>query len=393
MYEGYLRFGGSDIVNNHRTFAYAQRAGLTWLHGCGMCQSIESDLGGPWVSPYQDPIRPPWWVDSVKASHQFYGFYGVSITGADDDTREVPVSEYLGDGGTFGRGRRRTRELVVRVLAVGADMLAVQYGLQWLRTFDRAASCGASNVEMYLGCPCVCSPDCDSRACLDACVRAYRRQFRRVRIVSGPTKIASRTMSAGAMAEVEFVMVAADPQVYTLQGTPIDRARQFGPPRKHVLTPQPIPVYNSREIVMGSALPLMTLPTVWDVMTYPFSVGAARFGEDRMMPDLTIRKGDRDGPLMLRLLSPDGFVATEMTLLDVRAHEQVMIDFSARRIYRRDFDWDDWAVDLALAVMPGGEPVRWPEDMAIGRWALEVEVPTGAPEPEVGIAVATFRAG
>ena len=48
------------------------------------------------------------------------------------------------------------------------------------------------------------------------CAYPYLRQFRRVRVLEGPTVISNNTMSdGGRMAEIEFVVVAADPDHYT----------------------------------------------------------------------------------------------------------------------------------------------------------------------------------
>lgn len=57
--------------------------------------------------------------------------------------------------------------------------------------------------------------------CVDECIVPYMRQFRNVRVTSGPTILTHPEMhSCGAMAEIEFTIVAADPVQYTMPYVP-----------------------------------------------------------------------------------------------------------------------------------------------------------------------------
>ncbi len=61
--------------------------------------------------------------------------------------------------------------------------------------------------------------------CADMCVVPYFRQFRNARITEGPTVLRHPQMhSAGAMMEVEFTLVAADPTAYGLPGPVLNAA-------------------------------------------------------------------------------------------------------------------------------------------------------------------------
>jgi hypothetical protein len=392
MYEGFLLIDGKEVINNHRVYAYAERAGLNWLRECSFCESVETSLGGPWVSPYQDMPHPPWWVDTVKDSHRFFGFYGLSVSGTDDDTREVAVQEYLFDGGSFGRGRRGTREMLVRAVAVAADDAALGYGLSWLRTFDRRVGCSTATAEMYLTCPCVCASDCGSKECLNTCVEVYRRQFRRVRITSGPKIISRPTLSHGAAATVEFLMVAADPQVYTKAGVGIDRLGAVGPVRRRAMIPSVAPDTTNAGLLIGSPLPVMDLPSTWDARMYPFTV-VPQFGENAMVPNLGLTNKDTAQSITVRLLSSEGEVVGDMVLKDVEAHEQVFIDYSARKVWRRSSESDPYVIDLMMAITMDGSPVLWPWSFEAGSGTFEVSVPAKGTPPEVDLSALLYRAG
>ena len=57
--------------------------------------------------------------------------------------------------------------------------------------------------------------------CVDECVVPYMRQFRNARVTTGPTVLSHPVMhTCGALAEIEFTIVAADPTQYTMPYVP-----------------------------------------------------------------------------------------------------------------------------------------------------------------------------
>lgn len=52
--------------------------------------------------------------------------------------------------------------------------------------------------------------------CIDACVGPYMRQFHNCRVTAGPTVLRRPTMTCGALVEIEFTIVAADPAPHSM---------------------------------------------------------------------------------------------------------------------------------------------------------------------------------
>src|SRR5262245_1939978 len=80
--------------------------------------------------------------------------------------------------------------------------------------------------------------------CADMCVVPYYRQFHNARITEGPVVLRHPAMnSQGAMMEVEFTLVAADPQQYGLPAattrTMIESGTPFSDPAPSVAAPDP----------------------------------------------------------------------------------------------------------------------------------------------------------
>jgi len=263
-----------EIVNNGRAAAYAERAGLTWLLDCNQCPEASVIVpGGPnFISPTHDPA--PWYDVDDPDSYGFFGVVGLEVAGAESSTRQATVTMGLTGGGIIGPTYMGPRTLVVRALAIAADECSLQYGLTWLRsqynTIDNP--CGGDPLTFFYCCPCVCDdetgggpcwavdygelsdgPQCDPdfwpttyggiitgppadddqwcvwphdyrylrtgppswSCCIDACVVPYMRQYHNVRVTSGPNVLRHPAMhSCGALAEIEFTIVAADPVQY-----------------------------------------------------------------------------------------------------------------------------------------------------------------------------------
>lgn len=264
-----------EVLNNERAYAYARNAGLCWVEACDECpDAVIVVPGGPtFVSPILDPA--PWYDEEDPDTWGFLGVIGLEVSGASDSTRQSEVTMSLSGTGVIGPQYMAPREMTVRAIVIATDDCCLERGLIWLRQqfVSNVDPCGGDPMTFFDCCPCVCSsdepglrcwgidydeltntPDCaldawwpstyqelvdgppagvdteetfcswvrtyyelgigppDWTCCVDACVVPYMRQFYDTRVVTGPTILRRPALhSPGAVAEVEFLITAADP--------------------------------------------------------------------------------------------------------------------------------------------------------------------------------------
>lgn len=160
MFEGYLRFGGVEVINAARALAYAEAgcvpAGFD-VEAPFPCDGLGEAVGdGPYRMPALDDA--PWYDQGDPATWQFGGVIPLGITGLDGTTRTAGVNERLGDGGTATLARRTTRAITVSALLIGRDAVSVHAGLEWLntvlhRTCLPGEACGGVPLEAFTTCP------------------------------------------------------------------------------------------------------------------------------------------------------------------------------------------------------------------------------------------------
>ncbi|QNJ55962.1 minor tail protein [Microbacterium phage Rasputia] len=142
-YEGYVAFGGNEVVNNERARGYAQTAEcpMFWLKD-DPDQGLAPALGDiPYV--YSDIAASPWYDSTIdEISRRFFGVYGLEVRGVEDSTRTATVTESIDDGGVIGRPRSSTRNVTVRALLLGRGRDAVEYGMSWMAMQLDADACG-----------------------------------------------------------------------------------------------------------------------------------------------------------------------------------------------------------------------------------------------------------
>lgn len=290
----------TEVVNNPRAYAYARKHQLTWLIPCDECDGVETitSKGASFVDVVTDPA--PWYDPANPDSNGFYGVLGLEVTGASDSTRQANVSMSITGVGLIGRTYMGPRTMVVRAIAIAEDDCSLEYGLAWLRMnyAQQTNPCGGDPMTYFDCCPCLCDdegtsgpcwvvvyrelrdgPDAcqpqfwpttyaqlitgppppteewcswpiiyrDLRAgppawscCVEACIVPYMRQFHNARVTTGPTILNRPLMSCGAMAEIEFTIVAADPAPHTMPFTSV-RAFIGGDP-SDILYSDPAPV-------------------------------------------------------------------------------------------------------------------------------------------------------
>lgn len=237
IYEGYLSFGGNEIVNNSRTWGIsrsAQPCPMFWLKGA-TCETMNGALFEAAPYSYESMPQSPWFDPDVPQSADFYGFFAYSITEALDSTRTVSRTESITDGGVLGRTRKATKTMRVRGLLMGRGRLAIEYGQAWLSSAidpnacgQHGSECGLTDLQWFADCPpdrgTVVVPPEDPEAPTTqrpqtdeeyaATVQGYVRYMHDVAALSGP--IITNTLQAGDFMayEVEIVFGAERAWVY-----------------------------------------------------------------------------------------------------------------------------------------------------------------------------------
>lgn len=169
-YNGYWRLGDTEIINAARTSKYVGSLMPSFgLQDCDDCDGLVQALGG---DDYRTPAldRAPWIDSSNPALNDFWGVYPLSISGADDSTRTLPVTELTTDGAITGLPREASREIRYDVMLVGRNKQAVTAGLHWLnRALDEnrcdpdVLGCSGTTLSFFSDCP----PACDYSGCPD----------------------------------------------------------------------------------------------------------------------------------------------------------------------------------------------------------------------------------
>lgn len=162
IYEGYLSFGGNEIVNNTRTRRIAESAQpcpMHWLKG-DVCDVIPFATFDPAGYTWADIGAAPWYDLDVPASINFFGFFATAITEALDSTRTVSRTEGITDGGILGRTRKATKTMRVKGLLIGRGREAIEYGQTWLSSAvdpgtcgQHGSDCGLTDLEWFVDCP------------------------------------------------------------------------------------------------------------------------------------------------------------------------------------------------------------------------------------------------
>jgi len=160
VYDGYLAFGGNEVINNSRAIGISRSAScpIPWLVS-DECESLREALGdGPYEA--QNIQAAPWYDPTRPESERFYGVFGLGFSGVKDSTRQVQVTEGLADGGAIGSIRKGVRSVRVRaaILARGRD--ALSYGRSWLEAAldpdacgQHGEECGTTDMAFFAACP------------------------------------------------------------------------------------------------------------------------------------------------------------------------------------------------------------------------------------------------
>ncbi|QSM01232.1 minor tail protein [Microbacterium phage NoodlelyBoi] len=162
IYEGYLSFGGNEIVNNARTYGISHSARpcpMHWLKG-DVCGTQNAALFESAPYTYDAIETAPWYDPDMPQSADFYGFFAYSITEAMDSTRIVSRTERVGNGTVNGRTRKSGKTMRVKGLLMGRGRLAIEYGQAWLSAAvdpgacgQHGTECGLTDLQWFADCP------------------------------------------------------------------------------------------------------------------------------------------------------------------------------------------------------------------------------------------------
>lgn len=153
-WNGYFRYGDTEIINSTRAAAYADALGLTWVKNTypdgQPAPSLPALLGdAPYVHPAVDVA--PWYDPDIPESANFGGLVPINVSGLDDSTRESSVFEYTTDGGNPGSLREATKPVVFSVALIGVDDAAVDYGFRWLKRALKRRECAPGSTVSCRG--------------------------------------------------------------------------------------------------------------------------------------------------------------------------------------------------------------------------------------------------
>lgn len=192
-YDGWLRFGGNEVVNNERARGISQSVTcpMYWLKGA-RCETLQDALQD---APYTAANLPdaPWYDLSMPdVSGRFFGVFALSVVGLKDSTRSASVTEGIDDGAVIGRTRKGSRQVRARLLLLARGQDALEYGVAWLNASlepgacgQHGAGCGTTDLEYLTDCP-PARELLETDAEYQARVEPYRRFLHGVAVTSGP---------------------------------------------------------------------------------------------------------------------------------------------------------------------------------------------------------------
>lgn len=161
---GYIRFAGIEVINTERLQTYVAN-GIAPKDGTritveDVCEGISGVLypSGDFTTPLQD--EPPWYDANDPDTWDFAGILPIEVTGLDDTTRTVQMTQTLKGNGLAGRAIRGPQTVGVTGVLVGRTTEGVKAGLSWLRRVLHGSCdadeqpCGQSGtLETFSACP------------------------------------------------------------------------------------------------------------------------------------------------------------------------------------------------------------------------------------------------
>ncbi|MEW1679180.1 hypothetical protein AB0O47_38925 [Streptomyces noursei] len=189
---GYALYGGVEILNELRTYVYAQRAGLGMM--CTPCEGLGPALGSPtYTTPKAD--RAPWYDPHFPESQRVIGFLGMDMTGFNSTAARTPT-EAVGDGAVNGPLRMAGRQMHLTFAALALDECALNYAYGWLAHVLKGSACQSNECSGLTLCLFSCCPQ-DDYADIPGQRNRYLRHFMDVGLMEGPNQIGLTGGQAG----------------------------------------------------------------------------------------------------------------------------------------------------------------------------------------------------
>ena len=214
MYDGWLSFGGNELINNARAWAYNQALGITNLK-CGPCPTlVRAVKDDPYTTPAEDDA--PWYDPAVPESAGFAGVLGLRILGMGNGISSQQLIELPGGGAQLTPMRRGVKEIAADVVLLAKTDEALSYGFAWLAAAMRGIQCGPSCAGQQLCFFTACPPSCPlpAEGETDTCGDAQYRNLIDVGVVQPPVERSRRKVPGGWLAEVSFGFAAGNPFIW-----------------------------------------------------------------------------------------------------------------------------------------------------------------------------------
>lgn len=215
MYDGYLAFAGTEIVNSNRAAHYARAMNITTIN-CGGCSTFPRAVyDSPYVGPEEDDA--PWFDPVEPASAEFAGFVGLEIVGLSKSVASQGLVPLTDNGAALHPLRRSHREIQVRALAVAKTQCALSYGFSWLAAVLRGRICGATCTGSTLCFFTCCPPSCGAVPTPpdeDTCGDPYWRTLLNAGLIEMEEPAEVKRTSGGWMGQVTFTLAAGNPFIW-----------------------------------------------------------------------------------------------------------------------------------------------------------------------------------
>jgi hypothetical protein len=211
MFDKYLELNGVEVINAARFKAYVNGHTPDITVRCeepNLHLALEQDA---YTNPQTDGA--PWYRASRLPSTRFFGVFSRGFEGLWDSTRELSVTQLLGNGGVQSLPRDASGEVRVKVLLAAADQEALHEGWIWFRETLYASKCD----DASLGCVGVtakvfiASPQDVNDA------EEFARYFYNVELLEGPRVTKEYASKNAAMLEAEFILSIGKPWPFTKQ--------------------------------------------------------------------------------------------------------------------------------------------------------------------------------
>ena len=204
MYDGWLSFGGNELINNARVWAYNQALAITNLK-CGPCPTlVRAVKDEPYTTPAADDA--PWYDPAVPESADFAGVFGLRINGMSNAVSGQQRIDLPGGGAIMSPLRRGPKEIAVDGVMLAKTEQALSYGFAWLAAATRGIQCGppctGQQLCFFTSCPTPCPPPDEGQP--DTCGDAQYRTMLDTGLISPPVERSRRKVPGGYIAEVSF---------------------------------------------------------------------------------------------------------------------------------------------------------------------------------------------